>query len=87
MTFEWDPAKSQANKAKHGIEFEEATGLWDDMRGIERRAPRAEEERFARIASCRGKLWHAVFTVRGGSIRIISVRRARKDEEDLYGQE
>ena len=35
MNFEFDPEKSAGNKAKHGIDFEEAQALWKDLRMVE----------------------------------------------------
>lgn len=83
MRFEYDPAKSTANKAKHGIDFEEAQSLWDDERLVE--APtRTEEPRAIAIGQIAGQYWAAVFTWRGEAIRVISVRRARKEEVERY---
>ncbi len=84
--FEFDPAKSAANHEKHGIDFSEARKLWDDAAGIEAAAPYNAEPRYIRIAQTRGKCWFAVFTMRGENIRIISVRRARRKEQDAYEQ-
>lgn len=86
--FEFDPAKSAANRLKHGIDFEEALELWDDERRLEIPARVQDgEERWALIAMLWTKVWTAVFTWRGRKVRIISVRRARQEEEELYGQE
>jgi len=84
VEFEFDPDKSASNKAKHGIDFEEAQALWNDGRGIEIPAKSDTEERFARIARIDDKVWIAFYTLREARIRIISVRRARESEEDLY---
>ena len=87
MLFEFDPAKSGANKAKHGIDFEEAQELWNDMAGISLKAKNTTGEiRFARIAKYEGKLWFCVYTMRGSKIRIITTRRARPYEEKQYRQ-
>lgn len=83
MRFEYDPAKSTANKAKHGIDFEEAQSLWDDERLVEAPA-RTEEPRAIAIGQIAGQHWAAVFTWRGEAIRVISVRRARKEEVERY---
>ena len=85
MEFEWDEAKSAANREKHGIDFAEARALWDEQRFVESETSLRGELRFGRVARLRGKLWFAVFTLRGGKVRLISVRRARKDEEAGYG--
>ena len=84
MPFEFDPAKSAANKAKHGIDFEEAQALWEDANHFVVPSPYSPEERFAAIGMIAGKLWAAIVTLRGGNTRIISVRRARPDETEAY---
>ena len=84
VTFEFDPEKSAANFAKHGIDFEMAQSLWDDADRVEGDA-RSEDEPRARITGMvDAKLWSAFVTVRGNNIRIISVRRARENEVRLY---
>jgi uncharacterized DUF497 family protein len=85
MEFEFDPAKSAANKDKHGIDFVEAQALWLDG-GLEvvLSKSRIDEERFLAIGWIAGKHWTAICTFRGEAIRIISVRRARKEEVGYY---
>lgn len=87
MKFEWDIAKGKANKAKHGIDFETAEELWLDLHRIEIDAPHPVEGRKIIIAALQGQLWTAVYTMRNDVIRIISVRRARGKEAELYGKE
>ena len=84
MTFEFDPDKSQANKQKHGIDFVEAQQLWTDPNRAEFIARFKDEERHGIIAAYQRKLWCGIHTTRGERVRIISVRRARKHEEDIY---
>ena len=84
MDFEFDPGKSSANLAKHGIEFSEAVALWDDTLRIEIPAHTTDEPRSLVIARIADKRWSAVITYRGSVIRIISVRRSRAEEVDLY---
>ena len=83
MTFEYDPAKSVANKVKHGIDFDEAQELWDDPWMLEAPARNEDEPRFLVIGKIEGRYWTAVCTYRGENIRIISVRRARRKEIEL----
>jgi uncharacterized DUF497 family protein len=83
--FQWDEPKSQANRLKHGIGFEEACAAWDDERGLDEALPFVTEPRRVRIAAVGGKLWFCVYTLRGETVRIISVRRARISEERAYG--
>jgi len=87
MEFEFDAEKSEANREKHGISFEEAKILWRDLRALEIFARKEGEVRKALIGRHGGKLWTAIFTRREDKVRIISVRRARKNEEILYEQQ
>lgn len=85
MRFEFDPEKSAANLAKHGIDFETAQALWlDDARVEAGVVIRGEEERELVVGSINKRLWTAVVTRRGNALRIISVRRARSREEEEY---
>ena len=85
MLFEFDHAKSAANKQKHGIDFKEATALWEDDNGLEVPAKdQAGERRLARVALLGAKLWFCVYTMRGETVRIISVRPARDYEKERY---
>jgi len=84
MEFEFDPQKSEANKKKHGIDFYEAQALLDDPDVIEIPVRTSDEPRFLIIGRISGKHWSGVITYRSGKIRIISVRRSRKEEVDIY---
>ena len=84
MEFEFDPIKSPSNKSKHGIDFEEAQELWNDPHLLEIEARSADEPRFLLIGMIGGKHWSAVVTYRRDKVRIISVRRSRKEEVELY---
>ena len=84
MLFEYDPNKSQKNNLKHGIDFEEAQQLWSDSYRVEVEARSTTEPRFLVIGKIQDKHWSAIVTYRGETIRIISVRRARKNEVELY---
>ena len=86
MKFEFDPAKSGRNKAKHGIDFVEAQALWTDDGLVETmsKANAADELRFLAIGQIDGRHWTAICTLRVKAIRIISVRRARKEEIGYY---
>ena len=84
MEFEFDPNKSASNKSKHGIDFEEAQELWNDPHLLEIEARSTDEPRFLLIGTISGKHWSAVVTYREDKVRIISVRRSRKEEVELY---
>jgi len=84
MTSEYDPDKSAANREKHGIDFDEAQALWDDPYLIEVPAIVMDELRFLAVGVIGARHWAAVYTYRSDRVRIISVRRARKQEIDHY---
>jgi hypothetical protein len=84
MEFEFDSKKSQSNKTKHGIDFSQAQALWDDSDLIEIPARTSDEPRFLATGKISGEHWSAVITYRREKIRIISVRRSRKEEIDIY---
>ena len=73
--FEFDPAKSAANLEKHGIDFEEVQAVWADTR---------REVRWALIGRIGLRHWTVIFTRRDDRLRLISARRARKEEVALY---
>jgi uncharacterized DUF497 family protein len=82
--FEYDPVKSQSNKLKHGIDFEEAQSLWSDVERVEIQAISTTEPRVMVIGQWQQKHWSAIVTYRNQIIRIISVRRSRDSEVALY---
>lgn len=83
-SFEFDTAKSESNRAKHGIDFLEAQSLWSDPMLLEIPAKTEDEPRFLVIGLIDGRHWSAVVTYRGVTIRLISVRRARTEEVAIY---
>ena len=84
VSFEFDPAKSEANLLKHGIDFTEAQTLWRDTRRIEVPARTTDEPRWMVIGQIGGRVWSAVVTYRDEYVRIISVRLSRQSEVALY---
>jgi uncharacterized protein len=80
MEFEYDHNKSVSNLEKYGINFEEAQNIWDDNYRIEISARTSDEQRSLVIGSIDRIIWSAIITIRKNSIRIISVRKARKNE-------
>ncbi len=84
MRFEFDPEKSEANKAKHGIDFVEAQVLWDDPDRLQVSARTEGEPRVMLIGRIGEKHWSAIFTIRDELTRIISVRRSRAKEVEKY---
>jgi len=84
MEFEYDLKKSKVNKKKHGIDFVEAQALWEDSNLMEIPAKTSDEPRFLVIGLISDQHWSGVITYRGEKIRIISVRRARTEEVEIY---
>ena len=87
MEFEFDPKKSDSNKQKHGLDFHEARALWDDPDLLEIPVQTIDEPRYLVIGTIQGKHWSGVITYRGDTVRIISVRRSRKEEVEIYESE
>ena len=84
MEFEFDKQKSRSNKEKHGIDFVEAQTLWRDISRVEIPARTKDEPRMLVIGVINKKHWTAVVTDRGIKTRIISVRRSRPEEVQMY---
>ncbi|MFM7371641.1 MAG: BrnT family toxin [Sphaerospermopsis kisseleviana] len=84
MEFEFEANKSATNKTKHNIDFIEAQKLWRDTHLVEVPANTTDEPRFLVIGKIADKHWSAVITYRSDKIRIISVRRSRTEEVNIY---
>jgi hypothetical protein len=84
--FEFDPAKSATNHDKHGIDFIEAQELWN-VPAFDQPSPFVSEPRRLRTARLGERFWTAVYTLRDGLVRLISVRRARSGEVIHYDRE
>ena len=83
MQFEFDPQKSNANNAKHGIDFVEAQALWESKHVLIS-AKDALEKRYIVIGTIGAEHWSAIITYRGATIRIISVRKSTRAEIQTY---
>ncbi len=83
-TFEYDEAKSESNLQKHGIDFITAQLLWSDPNLLEIPAKTDDEPRYLMIGRIGSKHGSAVITYRQPNIRLISVRRSRQEEVELY---
>jgi len=84
MKYEYDENKSFSNKKKHGIDFEEAKLLWNDDKMTEIETSYEDEIRFINIGKINAKFYTVVTTYRKDKIRIISARRSRKKEIEIY---
>jgi len=84
MRFEFDPNKSLSNFSKHGIDFDVAQNLWNDPDLLEIPARTTDALRYLVIGKFDSKHWSAIITYRDDVIRLISVRRSRPEEIELY---
>ena len=84
MKFQYDQKKSASNLRKHGIDFERAQLLWDDPNLVELAAKSDDERRSIVIARLNDQYWSAVITYRDDEVRLVSVRRSREAEVELY---
>ncbi|MBF2057937.1 MAG: BrnT family toxin [Cyanobacterium sp. T60_A2020_053] len=88
MKFEWDENKRQTNISKHGIDFIDAQKIFDyDTVTIEDDRFNYGEQRFIAIGLLNGKTIVVVYTEISNKIRIISARKATKNEQQIYFNE
>ncbi len=89
MEFEWDDDKAAANWRDHGVTFEQAARACLDPFAVELIDDREDygEERINLLGMCGGIILHVTYTERGDRIRLISARRAGRDEQDDYFRE
>lgn len=82
---EWDDRKNEINKRKHGISFETAAHVFEDINRIEYfdEAHSADEDRFI-VLGLVHKVLFVVYTDRGDATRIISARKATEAETEVY---
>jgi uncharacterized DUF497 family protein len=83
LEFEWDEKKRLSNLGKHGIDFEDAIGIFERPVFV-RRSDRDGEERFVAIGEVEGRIVAVAYTIREDAYRIISARRGRTDEARDY---
>lgn len=84
LKFEWDEAKNIANKKKHGVSFELAAHWFANGEPFIISSNRDEETRFKAIIDAEDDILTVVFTYRNDKIRIISARRASREERKIY---
>jgi uncharacterized DUF497 family protein len=84
--FEWSSAKARSNYKKHGVTFDAAKKAFADPFMVELLDDSEDygEERFLLIGMAEGNLVSVIYTPRQGRFRLISARRATKDEQDHY---
>ena len=86
MNYQWDPVKAETNVKKHGVEFSDAVGVFEDPTAITIEDPQAEgEQRFLSMGmDVLGRIIVVAYTYRGDCVRLISARKASKKEVKVY---
>jgi len=88
MKITFDPAKDEANQAKHGVSLALAVHLdWDGMLVVQDQRHDYGEDRYKGIALLDGRLYSVIYTPRDDTMRIISLRKASNTEIDFYEQD
>lgn len=91
MRFEWDPAKNAMNKAKHGLDFEDAPFVFDGRMLTAVDTREYGETRYSAYGLLFGRVVNVIYTIRGDCTRIISLRKANaretKDFRAAIGEE
>ena len=87
--FEWDDAKAAQNYNDHGVTFEAAKAVFEDPFAIERFDDREDygEDRYVLLGMVDGRVLCVVYTLRNGTIRIISARGAEPHERRRYHED
>ncbi|HRZ07489.1 MAG TPA: BrnT family toxin [Candidatus Competibacteraceae bacterium] len=86
MVVEFDPRKAMANRKKHGVSFAEAEPVLNDPLALTRENGDAEgETRFVTVGlGAEDRVLVVVWTQRGSNIRLISARKATRNERRMY---
>ena len=84
--FEWDEEKDRINRMKHGVSFEEATVVFSDSMRREEFdwVHSITENRWLTVGIAGCDILTVIFTERKGLVRIISVRKANRIEQEVY---
>ena len=86
MDYQWDPKKAEINYKKHGVDFADAAGVFEDEWSLTIKEQIAGgEQRFLTIGvDFLGHVIVVVYTYRDEDIRLISARLAIKAERNVY---
>ncbi|MDJ0594126.1 MAG: BrnT family toxin [Pleurocapsa sp. MO_226.B13] len=88
MRYQWDRNKALTNLSKHGIDFADAVSVFSDELAITIFDDRFEEERFITIGiDILSRILVIVYTLRDDEIRLISARKATRNERRQYEEE
>jgi len=85
VAYRWDPAKAVANRDKHGVEFADAVGVFEDPRALTADDPHPDEPRFVTLGlDLMLRVLVVCWTPRGEDQRLISARKATPTERRQY---
>lgn len=85
VDYEWDQDKAAGNLRKHGVDFADAVGVFDDLFALSMSDDDPSEERWIGLGvGTLGRVLVVVYTYRGDMIRIISARHATPSERETY---
>ena len=88
MSYQWDPNKAKSNEKKHGVNFADAAGVFEDENAITTEDEHESESRFITIGrDFLRRILVVVYTFRGVIIRIISARKATARERKIYEEQ
>lgn len=88
MQIIWDSEKAKENRSKHGVAFPDAESVLFDPQAITREDEQAEgEQRFVTVGlDALGRVLVVVYTYRGERVRLISARKATRNESRVYAR-
>lgn len=86
MIVDFDPAKDEANRDKHGVSLTFGARVFEDVAHVVLPSlrPIDGEDRYKAVGLVDGKLWTAVYVLRAQVTRMISVRRSNAGEQGNY---
>ena len=88
VSYQWDPAKARANRAKHGVGFADEVAVFEDPRAVTLNDPHPDEDRHVTIGlDFLGRVLVVSWTWRDEEVRLISARRATRKESRDYEEE
>ncbi|HYJ28794.1 MAG TPA: BrnT family toxin [Allosphingosinicella sp.] len=89
MIVDFDPAKDEANRDRHGVSLAYGVRVFDDDNHLVLPSlrPVDGEDRYKAVGVVDGKLWTAIHVWRGEAIRLISVRRSNDGEQREYDRD
>lgn len=82
--YEWDEAKRLTNLVKHGFDFRDARRVYEHPMRVTVRSDYRGEVRYVDLAAVGGQVLALTYTLRGGRVRVISLRPAKRKERRIY---